>query len=164
MPASLKMMLSLLAVIGLPLAPVFPASSPAMPVGIEVRFRARVKQIKASANCNVAIGESLGIEGAAHAGPDLSLIQPQFAVSIVGGQVFVDWDWQGQSQFLDAFEVQVDRGDAKGFVLLAQDTTPGYTDTQPLPAAPAKWTYRAIYRVADARVGQWSNPVSIMVG
>jgi hypothetical protein len=28
---------------------------------------------------------------------------------------------------------------------------------------PAKWTYRAIFRVADARAGQWSGPVSINV-
>jgi hypothetical protein len=26
------------------------------------------------------------------------------------------------------------------------------------------WTYKAIYRVGDAQVGQWSNPVSITVG
>ncbi len=53
---------------------------------------------------------------------------------------------------------------ATAFVLLAIDTTPGYTDTQPFPSAPAKWTYQAIYRVADNRVGQWSNEVSIAVG
>jgi hypothetical protein len=36
--------------------------------------------------------------------------------------------------------------------------------TQPFPAAPVKWTYQAIYRVGDARVGQWSKPVSVTVG
>ena len=56
------------------------------------------------------------------------------------------------------------RGDGKGFITLASDSTPGYNDTQPIPAAPAKWTYKAIYRVGDAQVGLWSNPVSIMVG
>ncbi|MFN2475783.1 MAG: hypothetical protein ABR526_05500 [Chthoniobacterales bacterium] len=61
--------------------------------------------------------------------------------------------------FLDQRELQVDRADTKGFVLLAIDTTPGYTDTQTFPHAAAKWTYQAIYRV-----GQWSNPVSIAVG
>jgi len=49
-------------------------------------------------------------------------------------------------------------------VLLTIDTTPGYTDTQPLPAIAAKWTYTAIYRVNDEDVGQWSAPVSITVG
>ena len=31
-------------------------------------------------------------------------------------------------------------------------------------ATAAKWKYRAIYRVADARVGVWSDEVSITVG
>ena len=59
-------------------------------------------------------------------------------------------------------ELQVDRG--TGFVFLANDTTPGYTDTHPFPATPTKWTYRAIYRVGDSQVGIWSKPVSITVG
>ena len=67
-------------------------------------------------------------------------------------------------QDLDLLEIQVDRGDGKGFTLLTYDTTPGYNDTAPLPAAPVKWTYKAIYRVGDAQVGVWSNPVSITVG
>jgi hypothetical protein len=54
-------------------------------------------------------------------------------------------------------------GDGKGFGLLAYDITPGYTDTTPFPAAPVKWIYRAIYRVADSQVGQWRLPVSVTV-
>ena len=36
---------------------------------------------------------------------------------------------------------------------------PDYTDTAPLPAAgeSALWRYRAIYRLGDERIGQWSN-------
>jgi hypothetical protein len=89
---------------------------------------------------------------------------PAIRPTLSGGQVTVNWGWQGQGQFLDMCELQVDRGDGKGFVLLAYDITPGYTDTAPFPATPTKWTYRAIYHVAEARVGQWSNRVSIMVG
>ena len=147
---------------GAPVTPVFPTSVTAVALGIEVRFRALVKQIKANANYNVALGEALGIEGAVQSGPDLTTIQPQFDVTLSGGQATVNWGWQGQGQFLDQCEIQVDRG--QGFVLLAIDTTPGYTDTAPFPATPTKWTYRAIYRVGDDRVGQWSNPVSVMVG
>jgi len=77
--------------------------------------------------------------------------------------VFVDWGWGGYANYLDMCEIQVDRGDGKGFIDLAFDTTPGYTDTAPFPAAPAKWTYRAIYRVNDAQVGLWSKPVSLTV-
>ena len=58
----------------------------------------------------------------------------------------------------------MDRSGSKGFVLLAFDSTPNYTDTEPFPATPAKWTYRAVYRVGDSRVGQWSNPISVTVG
>ena len=52
-------------------------------------------------------------------------------------------------------ELVVDR--SEGEVLLSQDTTPNYTDITPFPATPATWTYRAIYRVGDSRVGQWSE-------
>ena len=48
--------------------------------------------------------------------------------------------------------------------LTAFDTTPNYTDTFPLPAALAKWKYRAICRVGDAQVRLWSNTVEITVG
>ena len=55
-------------------------------------------------------------------------------------------------------------GDTKGEVFLANDTTPNCTDTTQFPATPTNWTYRAIYRVGDSRVGQWSKPVSVTVG
>jgi hypothetical protein len=46
-------------------------------------------------------------------------------------------------------------------IRLAQSAN--YTDTQPFPATPVTWTYRAIYRVADDRTGQWSLPVRVTV-
>ena len=76
----------------------------------------------------------------------------------------MNWGWQGNAAYLDICEIQVDRADGKGFVPLAFDSTPGYVDSAPFPAAPTKWTYKAIYRVNDAQVGLWSNPVSITVG
>ncbi len=132
--------------------------------GIEPRFRALCQQIKARPEVNDSILEALGIEGSEQAGPDYATLAPVLDLSISGGQVYVGWGWQGYSAFLDQCELQVDRADSKGFVMLAIDTTSGYTDTQPLPSAPATWTYQAIYRVADSRVGQWSNPVGIAVG
>lgn len=65
--------------------------------------------------------------------------------------------WGGFSADLDMCEIQVDRGDGKGFVALCFDTTSNYTDTTPFPSAPARWTYQAIYRVGDQRVGQTSG-------
>ena len=38
-----------------------------------------------------------------------------------------------------------------------------YTKTQPLPANPARWTYKGIYRLNDAQVGIWSLPVCVIV-
>jgi hypothetical protein len=148
---------------GAPVAPVFPTAVPAVAPGIEVRFRALVQLIKANPNYNETIGLALGIEGAQQVGPDLTTIQPAIDAIISGNHVNVKWGWGGYTAFLDICELQVDRGDGKGFGLLAFDTTPGYTDTQSFPTTPAIWTYRAIYRVGDAQVGVWSNPVSVTV-
>ncbi len=149
---------------GAPVAPVFPTAVAAVALGIEARFRALVQLIKANPNYNAAIGAALHIEGAQQAGPNLAIIQPEIDALTSGNHVLVKWGWGGNKAFLDLCELQVDRGDGKGWVLLTYDTTPGYTDTQPYPAAPAKWSYRAIYRVGDSQVGQWSSPVSVTVG
>lgn len=147
---------------GAPVAPVFPAAVPAVALGVEVRFRNLVKAIKSHANYNEAIGQTLGIEGPQKTGPDLSTLQPDITVSLSGNAVQLGWGWGGHSAFLDMCELQVDRG--AGWVALAHDTTPNYTDTTPLPATPAKWKYRAIYRVGDQQVGLWSNTVEAVVG
>ena len=149
---------------GAPVAPVF--SAPVTPVapGIEARFRALAQQIKANPNYNPAMGKALGIEGAEQAGPDLTTVQPEIGAAINGGRVDVSWGWNGCRSALDMCELQVDRGDGKGFVVLAYDTTPGYVDTAPFPPVPTRWTYKAIYRVDDAQTGQWSKLVSITVG
>lgn len=86
-----------------------------------------------------------------------SVSAPQVAAAAVPG-----WGWQGFSAFLDMLEIQVDRG--TGWGPLAFDTTPNYTDTAPFPATPARWKYRAIYRLNDAQVGVWSAEASITVG
>jgi hypothetical protein len=147
---------------GAPVAPALPAAVTATAAGIEGRFRALVRLVKASPAYNSAIGKALGIEGSEQSGPDLTTIAPDLTATLSGGQVQVGWGWQGYGSKLDMIEILVDRGN--GFVPLAYDTTPGYTDTAPFPAAPAKWTYKAIYRKGDSQVGQWSNEVSLTVG
>lgn len=149
---------------GAPVLPTLPTAVTAVAPGMEVRFRALVQQIKANPNYNESIGQALDIEGTQQVGPDLATVQPKLEAIISGNQVNVKWGWGGNSAYLDICEIQVDRGDGKGFVLLTFDTTPNYTDSQPFPAAPTKWTYKAIYRVGDAQVGLWSLPVSIVVG
>jgi len=149
---------------GTPMPPTFPTAVPATAPGVEVRFRALVKQLKAHGAYNEAVGTALGIEGAEITGPDVATLQPELKLSASGDMVKVGWGWQGYRDFLDQCEIQVDRGGAGGWELLAIDTTPNYLDTAPVPAAPAKWKYRAIYRVDDARVGQWSGVEEIVVG
>jgi hypothetical protein len=111
-----------------------------------------------------SIGTDLGTIGSEVSGPDFATLRPEFTLKVVGGKVVLDWGWGGFRSFLDMLQIQVDRADAKGFVDLAYDTTPGYTDTQPLPATPVKWKYRAIWRVGDEQVGLWSEEVAITVG
>ena len=58
----------------------------------------------------------------------------------------------------------MDRGTGT-FAFLAIDTVPDYLDTTPLPApgAGAVWKYKAIYRLKDEQVGQWSDVISVSV-
>jgi len=114
---------------------------------------------KSSSGYNPAIGIALGIEGSEQAGPDLATIAPKLTATLIGGHVEIDWGWQGFGANLD---IQVNR--CAGDALLTYDTTPGYTDTAPLPTAPAKWSYKAIYRVGDSQAGQWSAETSVTVG
>jgi hypothetical protein len=90
-------------------------------------------------------------------------VQPDIKATINGNRVEIGWGWNGNSAFLGLYEIEVDRNDNKGSTLLTYDSTPNYVDTAPFPTAPTKWTYRAIYRVGDQRVGQWSKPVSVTV-
>ena len=131
---------------------------------VEGNARSRSKAIKGRTDYTPGRGAQLGIEGPEQTGPDLTTIQPVITATISGNRVEVGWGWQGYAAFLNLCEIQVDRGDGHGYGLLAYDTTPGYVDTQPFPATPTKWTYRAIYRVGDGRVGQWSQNAAITVG
>lgn len=121
-----------------------------------------VQDLLENDNCIGSIRTDLRIVGAERAAPDLGTVQPVFTARTVSGQVLIDWNWGGNSEFLDLFQLQVNRG--AGWVDLAYDTTPGYTDTTPFPAAPAVWKYRGQYRVGDDPVGVWSNEVSVTVG
>ncbi len=147
---------------GMPVVPPFPTPPPVVAPGLEARFRGLAQQLKKHPAYNAAIGEALGIEGAAQDAPDLSELRPEISARVVGSRVEIEWGWQGQRAFLDLCELQVDRG--SGWGILAFDSTPGYVDTQPFPASPTRWRYRAIYRKGDQQVGQWSQEASVVVG
>ena len=150
--------------IGAPTALVLPTAVAVVAPGIEVRFRALARQIKGHPAYNQAIGRVLGIEAPGDADVDLATLQPTLEARVGSGQVDVLWGWQGHRAALDMIEIQVDRGDGQGFRLLTFDTTPNYTDTAPQPTTPARWLYRAVYRVGDERVGLWSQEAVVTVG
>lgn len=144
-------------------APPLPTGVTAVAPGALTRIFALVQQIKESGKSNETINTNLGIVGSEATGPDLAALQPLIAATVSGGLVNLKWGWGGNGAYLDSCEIQVDRADGKGFVLLTIDTTPNYTDSQPFPATKAIWTYRAIYRADDHQVGLWSNAVSVTV-
>lgn len=148
---------------GVPLAIAWPTLVAAVAPGVEGRFRALCQQIKSNPNVNDGILEALGIQGDEIAGPDYATLKPELKPKVSAGGVMVGWGWQGFGAFLDAIEILVDRNDGQGFKFLTIDTTPNYNDTAPMPATAAKWTYKGVFRVGDARVGQWGDPVSITV-
>jgi hypothetical protein len=134
----------------------------ARPPGALDRIFDIISEIKESDTYTDAIGLDLGVIGSGKTPPDLASIQPVLKVRTVGNKVQIDWGWAGNSAFLDQLEIQVDRG--SGYEVLTFDTTPGYTDSAAFPATPTKWKYRAIYRLDDQQVGQWSAEASVTVG
>ena len=137
---------------------VTPAPATVVP-GILTRFRDLVRQVKAASAYTDAMGTALGIIGPDSADVDPATLVPEISLRLNGGKVDVLWTKNGQ----EALEIQVDRGTGT-FDLLAIDTRPDYTDTEPLPATPARWKYRATYTTDAQRIGQWSNVAEIVVG
>lgn len=143
-----------------PVAPVMAAAPAAVAPGIISRAIALVARIKVAPGYTEAIGQALGLIGAEQT-VNVTTLKPVLTADLEAGQVTVGWTKQG----MDGIEIHVDRGDGKGFVFLAIDSIPDYTDTAPLPAAgqSALWKYMAIYKQNDDRVGQWSDVVSLAV-
>ena len=102
--------------------------------------------------------------GAEQVMSNLGSLQPELKAIVSGQKVTIDWSWQGHAETVDMIEIHVDRNDGKGFVFLANDTTPGYTDTAPWPTNLIKWKYKAIYHRGDQSVGQWSLDLPVTVG
>jgi hypothetical protein len=151
-------------VTGTPQTPVFPEAPPPVAPGVEPRFRALVRQLKANPNYNPSIGAALGLEDPGQTGPNYGTPAPEISAVIGDLNVRIAWNWGGFGSYVNQCELQVDRGDGKGFVDLTIGSSLGYVDTEPFPRAPAKWLYRASYRAGGNRVGQWSRPVGLTVG
>lgn len=129
--------------------------------GVFKRALALANGIKAHKDYTISDGEAMGLEGAEIVPHDLSTVRPNLKPRIAGDTVEVQWN--KQTLQVQALEIWVKRG-AGDFAYLATDTTtPKYVDTHPFPAAEEKWTYKAIYRLGDGRVGLWSEEVSVTV-
>ena len=138
-------------------APVPPAVSP----GIIPRLAALVAHIKTHKNYTPAIGQDLWLIGSTQV-IDPSTWKPVLSIQNQAGHPIIVWT-KGKAS---AIEIWVDRGDGNNFVLLNVNNEPNTTDTTPLPAAgsSAMWKYKAIYRLHDEQVGQWSDVISVSVG
>jgi len=143
-----------------PVAPVFAAPPAAVAPGIIGRATALVARIKVAPGYTDSIGQALQLIGADRI-VDVNTLKPVLDVELDAGQVNLSWLKQG----MDGLELWVDRGDTKGFLFLAIDSSPNYTDiaAMPAPGQSALWKYKGIYLQADQRVGQWSDVVSIPV-
>jgi hypothetical protein len=129
--------------------------------GIFPRFTALANRIKNHRKYTLDIGHDLGIVGSEQVS-NSTVWKPVLAIRMNAGRPTIKWT-KGKAE---ALEIQVDRGDGQGFGFLAIDLRPDYDDTAPLPApgTAALWKYRAIYRVNDAQVGEWSDVISVVVG
>ena len=151
-------------------APAPPAAGGGLPAVVPVltgalnRIFALVQKIKDTTGYLDSIGSDLDIIGSQQTMPPAAAIQAVITLTLHAAFVLIGWGWQSLSAFLDMLEIQVDRGDGKGWVFLTYDTTPNYTDSYPFPATPAKWKYRAIFRKGDEQVGIWSDVKEIIVG
>ena len=110
-----------------------------------------------------AIGQDLGLIGA-DITLDLTTLKPILDGSLQAAHPNIGWTKQGLDGLPRKLSGLVDRGTGT-FGFLAFDTIPDYLDTAPLPApgTSAVWKYKAIYRLGDDQVGQWSDVFSIPV-
>ena len=131
-----------------------------VPPGVQYRFTTLVNRIKAHNNYTKAIGQVLGIDDNSQNRVSIDDAQPRLRLAMNGGLVKVFWKkgpYEG---------IVIEKNTGAGFVVLDKDMHPSYTDTTPLPPAnqSAVWKYRAMYLYKDAKVGLWSDVVSITVG
>ena len=144
----------------LPVFPTLPAAPTVVLAGIISRIRKLAGRIKATQTYTEGIGEDLGIVGDEQV-IDIPNLKPMLTSRLDVGRPMIIW-FKGPA---DSINIYVDRKDGKGFVYLATDSQPDYLDTFPMPDdVPAVvWDYKAVYRIGDDPVGQFSEPISVTV-
>jgi hypothetical protein len=140
-----------------PSVPALPAAPAAVPAGIFKRLAKVVQRIKNHPNYNDAIGQDLGIIASPNT-IDIETMKPVLKGGLDAGRPLIKWK-KGDA---DSIDIYVNRNDDKGFVFLANDSQPDYIDTLPLPVS-GIWEYKAIYKIADEQVGEFSDIIAITV-
>ncbi len=143
----------------LPQLPHLPAPAQDVAPGIVPRLIALVSRLKTARQYSEAIGQDLQIIGPEQR-VDPDDWKPILDTRTVAGQPVLKWP-KGDA---DAIEIWADRSDGQGFRLTTITSSVDYTDTSARPATGAVWKYKAIYRLRDAQVGEWSGEVSVAVG
>jgi hypothetical protein len=83
-------------------APDLPDGAVPVNTGALDRIFGVAQDIKNGGKCSETDQAKLGILGTAAVGPDYTVLQPVFTVSIVNGQVVIKWNFGGFSAYLDA--------------------------------------------------------------
>lgn len=128
--------------------------------GIFVRISKMIMTIKGNPNYTESIGGNLGIIGSEES-RELSEMKPNITIRMEAGYPKLVWK-KGKA---DSLDIYVNRSDGKGYIYLANDSSPDFVDKTLLNGIEktAEWIYKAIYRSKDDQVGSFSDEVSVIV-
>lgn len=128
--------------------------------GIFKRLAGLVQRIKFHPNYNESIGKDLGII-APKANNNRASLKPIISGGLDANRPLIKWK-KGSA---DSIDIYVDRSDGNGFVFLANDVTPDYMDSFPIPQdkETVVWAYKGIYRIKDDQIGEFSDIIKIAV-
>lgn len=128
--------------------------------GIVTRLYALRAYIVAQQNYTAAIGQETWLIGYAQT-VDPGSWKPVLSGQVKAGHPVLAWI-KGKAS---ALEIWSDYGNGKDFSLLTISTSPNTTDPTPPPPSGTSVLrrYKAIYRLHDQQVGQWSDVITVMV-
>jgi len=144
-----------------PVVPPLPPEPALVNDGIFTRISNLAVRMKRHPVYKESMGEGMGIVGDEQT-IDITNMKPVLNSRLDSGRPLIIWK---KGPAADVLDIYVDRKDGLGFVFLATDTQPDYLDTFPVPAGvtTAVWDYKAIYRIGDDTVGQFSEPIQVTV-
>ncbi len=117
-----------------------------------------VKDIKNHGNYSDDIGIDLMIIGADEPVPAEDY-KPVLKVKVIGDQIKFNWK-KGKFTSINIF---ADKGDGRGYVLLANTVNPKFSYPNPLAHgdAPQVWKVKGQYKVGDTPFGDFSDQVTV---